>query len=199
VTTLGHDLVAAGAALGEEVVALREAAALGMRRGDRRAGPEGCDVGRQRLDLALGEEDVAAARLHADVRERHVARAQVEVGSERADADQRRADPGVLALGAQPSRADRTTRRALAARRVAGEAVAAVEVVTLLHRVGRGSEREAERREGRDEERALHPWRHVTLRIAAKPSSRMIIRKITFATAAAIAKKRTRPGGGGLS
>jgi len=42
------------------------------------------------LDLALGEEEPAAVRLVADMRERHVAGPQVEVRRLRADAAQRR-------------------------------------------------------------------------------------------------------------
>src|SRR5436190_1687684 len=63
VAALGDDLVAAGAVIREQVLPLRQTAALRMRLGDRRPGPERGDVGDQRPDLGLREEHALAARL----------------------------------------------------------------------------------------------------------------------------------------
>src|SRR3954463_7666038 len=117
IAATGDDLVAARAVVGEERLSLRDAAALRPRIRYSGALAERRDVPDERLDLPLGEEQPAAARLDAVPLERHVARAEVEVGRERADAAKRRAD--------------RRARRRLAGpvRAVATEAVPAVELL----------------------------------------------------------------------
>ena len=61
VAALGHDLVAAGAVVREQLHSLGEVPALGLRLRDRRAVAERGDVGGQRVDLRLAEERRAIA------------------------------------------------------------------------------------------------------------------------------------------
>src|SRR5256885_1853721 len=63
VAALGGDLVAAGAVLGEEAEADRDAAALRVRVRHRLALTERGDVGDERVDLVRREERVAPRRL----------------------------------------------------------------------------------------------------------------------------------------
>src|SRR6185437_17021428 len=96
-SALRQDLVTAGAVLGEQREALRDVTERRFRLGDRGAA-EARDVGHERANLVVAEEERLPARLEADVTERHVARAEVEVRRERANTLQRRPDPALLFL-----------------------------------------------------------------------------------------------------
>src|SRR5437763_6360833 len=145
VAALPDNLVAARAVLREEGLALREAAELGLRLRDRRAA-EACDIGDEGPALNIAEREGFPAGLRAEVAERHVAGAEVEISGESAHALQRRRDPGLLPLVATRSGAGGVRRLVRASHRVAAvaaEAVLAVEVVAvggerLLRRAARG-------------------------------------------------------------
>ena len=111
VAALRHDLVAAGAVVGEQLLAVRKAAALGLRPRHLRPLAERRHVGDEGLDLLLGEQHPHAARLLTGLAQGHVAGAQVEVGRE--GADTRSGGPFLVAAV-----------RAGAAGAVAGDAVA---------------------------------------------------------------------------
>src|SRR5207237_2337693 len=93
VAALPDNRVAARAVLREQGLALREAAELRFRPRDRRAA-EARDVGDEGPDLAIVEHEGLPARLQAEVTERHVAGAEVEIRGKSAHALQRRRDPG---------------------------------------------------------------------------------------------------------
>src|SRR5438094_764805 len=107
------------------------------------------DIGDQPLQLPLVEDDRLAPRLQADVLQRHVARAQVEVGRQRADALQRRRQPELLPRHALRPGADHPGGSDAAARdAVAGDAVLPEEAVAELLVAGcRGGRRPHERAE----------------------------------------------------
>src|SRR5579862_502865 len=131
---LRDDLMAAGAVFREELKSLRQVPLLRVRRRDGRALAERGDVGDERADLTLREQHARTARLEADLVQRHVAGAKVEVGGERADAAQRRGNRLLLLLIALLRCADRARRGcAFAVGPVAREAVLTVQRIALPH------------------------------------------------------------------
>src|SRR6185437_2703516 len=137
-----------------------------------------------------------AARLEAEMRQRHVAGAQVEVGGERTDADERRGHHPLLPLRSSAARSDRA-RLGDAAHPVAGDAALPEQVAAQPHQGARrrGGRPRGDEREQREEEGgASHPCLHAASMRLAVPSSTTISRKITFATIAAALKKWMRVG-----
>src|SRR5581483_6132643 len=177
-------------------LALAQVPLLRMGLRDRRPVAQRCDVVYECFDLPLREKNTRAARLQAEMRQRHVARAQVEVGGARADTAQRRRDGLLLRLLAPGAGADRPRLRdAASVHAVARVAVAPVEMQALRdERAGRRGRRGRQEEERDDEGRAPHDCLHAMSRRFASPSSRTIIRKIAFAATAAALKKWMRVG-----
>src|SRR5262249_54594487 len=108
----------------------------------------------------------------------------------------------LLALVAQRATADRGAGRAdaLAGGAVAGHAQLPVQPLALGHVAGRqGRGRRQQREQEQDREPPGHDPRQWTLTIAPMPESRTIVRNRRWATTAAMAKNRIRPGGGASS
>src|SRR5439155_21277668 len=97
--------VARGAVGQEQGGTLAEVAVLGMHVGDRWAVAERSHIGRERVDVALGECGWLADRLRGRVREGHAAGAELEVGGGRAHADQGRPDVRSSTVDAVATRA----------------------------------------------------------------------------------------------
>src|SRR5439155_9195126 len=97
--SLSDHLMAAGAVLGEEAQPRGDAPLFGMRLRNRRARAERGDVGDELVDLYVGEARPRTLGLLVGIEERHVAGAQVEVGSKRARPFERRPEPDPAARG----------------------------------------------------------------------------------------------------
>jgi hypothetical protein len=132
---------------------------------NRRAPAERRDVRDEVLDLLLVEEHAAAARLLAGLAQRHVAGAQVEVGRERADTPERRAEPLLHRLVAAGAEAGLPAGDARPVRAVADEAVAPVEVLAADDVARRARSRDQHEREQRGRDEPLHAWRQGSLAI----------------------------------
>src|SRR5439155_12079306 len=135
-------------------------------------------------------------RLLVGVGKRHVARGEVEVGAERSDVMERRAEPVHFEDARVRRRGD-----AAAADAVAAEAVGGVETFAAFHLdaapgLGGGArrEREREREQGRE---PPHDPTHGSWTMAPTPLRTMMTRKSRLPSAAATTKKCRRPSGGG--
>src|SRR5207302_11511528 len=167
VAALGVDLMAAGAVLGELLLALREVPALGMRPRDARPAAERGNVRHERGQLALREAHGCAVRLRVRRREWHIAGAQVEVRRECADTAERR-----------PTIGDASSLRAVAA-----DAVGTVELRAEL--TGRTGRNEGKREHAGGEQGAPHAGLTVAFERQPTALSTIATTKRMFPSAAA--------------
>src|SRR4051794_20465915 len=174
-------LVAARAVVGEELHPRGEVAALRLRRGDCGTVAERCDERDQLVELALAEHGPRALGLVVRVGKRHVARAQVEVGAERA---------AVLQRGS-------VVRDALSLRTVAPRAVGRVQPGTGAHQHDAlvGERRRSQQEQQRDGQQDLHAILQFVWKRTPAASSSTSMKKRTFPRSAACAKKCIRPSG----